>query len=188
MLRWIAWPPAMTSSALVLLAEELSGAFGKHRRWRNAVDANVVATELAREAARQSDHRRLRYRVVQRKRHAVDRGKGGHVDDTAAPCLAHLRHHCLAALPYALDVRAHRIVPFGLADRLETATTKRTVERGVVDQDVDATELCRRIGPSLARKPHRRPRRGRLSRFHPPGRRPSAAMTRAPACASTRTH
>jgi hypothetical protein len=28
----------------------------------------------------------------------------------------------------------------------------------------------------------------RLSRFHPPGRRPSAAMTRAPACASTRTH
>src|SRR6516165_10638423 len=152
MLRWIAWPPAMTSSALVLLAEELSGAFGKHRRWRNAVDANVVATELAREAARQSDHR------------------------------------CLAALPYALDVRAHRIVPFGLADRLETATTKRTVERGVVDQDVDATELCRRIGPSLARKPHRRPRRGRLSRFHPPGRRPSAAMTRAPACASTRTH
>jgi len=52
MLRWIAWPPAMTSSALVLLAEELSGAFGKHRRWRNAVDANVVATELAREAAR----------------------------------------------------------------------------------------------------------------------------------------
>ena len=149
MLRWIAWPPAMTSSALVLLAEELSGAFGKHRRWRNAVDANVVATELAREAARQSDHRRLRYRVVQRKRHAVDRGKGGHVDDTAAPCLAHLRHHCLAALPYALDVRAHRIVPFGLADRLETATTKRTVERGVVDQDVDATELCRRIGHRL---------------------------------------
>src|SRR5215472_17102778 len=120
MLRWIAWPPAMTSSALVLLAEELSGAFGKHRRWRNAVDANVVATELAREAARQSDHRRLRYRVVQRKRHAVDRGKGGHVDDTDAPCLAHLRHHCLAALPYALDVRAHRIVPCGLADRLET--------------------------------------------------------------------
>src|SRR5215471_10905887 len=58
-------------------------------------------------------------------------------------------HHCLAALPYALDVRAHRIVPFGLADRLETATTKRTVERGVVDQDVDATELCRRIGHRL---------------------------------------
>jgi len=52
--------------------------------------------------------------------------------------------HC-----HVLDVRAHRIVPFGLADRLETATTKRTVERGVVDQDVDATELCRRIGHRL---------------------------------------
>src|SRR6516165_1129071 len=152
MLRWIAWPPAMTSSALVLLAEELSGAFGKHRRWRNAVDANVVATELAREAARQSDHR------------------------------------CLAALPYAFDVRAHRIVPFGLADRLETATKERTVERGVVDQDVDATELLPPHRPSLARRPHRRPRRERLSRFHPPRRRSSAAMTGAPACSSTRAN
>jgi len=48
-------PDRLTSNkdlerALALLAEELSGAFGKHRRWRNAVDANVVVTEFAREA------------------------------------------------------------------------------------------------------------------------------------------
>src|SRR5262245_4003898 len=106
MLRWIAWPPAMTSSALVLLAEELSGAFGKHRRWRNAVDANVVATELAREAARQSDQ-----------------------PPPSIPCSA-------------TQTACRR----SWQGRPETATTERTAERGVVDQDVDATELCRRIG------------------------------------------
>src|SRR5215469_10632645 len=67
--------------ALDSLAKELARAVGQHRAWRQRVDADPIASELAGQPAGQSDHRRFRGRVVQRKRRAVGRGKRGKVDD-----------------------------------------------------------------------------------------------------------
>src|SRR5215472_9385299 len=85
------------------LAKELARAVGQHRAWRQRVDADPIASELAGQPAGQSDHRRFRGRVVQRKRRAVGRGKRGKVDDAAAARLPHRRHHRLAAVPDPLD-------------------------------------------------------------------------------------
>jgi hypothetical protein len=77
---------------------------------------------------------------VQRERHAVSRGERGEVDDAAGSGLPHCRHHGLAAIPNAFDIDRHGGVPIRFGNRIEAPAAQRAIERGIVDQRVDAPE------------------------------------------------
>ena len=57
------------------------------------------------------------------------------------PRLAHRRHARLAALPDAAHVDRHGAVPLVLGDLVEAPALDVAVERGVVDEHVDAPEF-----------------------------------------------
>ena len=60
---------------------------------RERVDRDAVRAELARQRARERDHRALARHVVQHERHALDRRARGEVDDAAAAARLHLGTH-----------------------------------------------------------------------------------------------
>src|SRR5215471_2895891 len=137
--------------AVDALAEEFARAVGQDRARRQSVDPDAIASELTGQPAGQSDHGRLRGRIMQSERHAVGGGERGEIDDTAAPGLPHRRHYRLATVPDALDIHRHRGVPIRLRDRIEAATLERAIKRGVIDQRVDTPELTDRCRDRVAR-------------------------------------
>src|SRR5262249_39188656 len=124
--------------------EECGGAFGPDGAWRDSVDTDVVAAELAGKSAGQPDYGGLRRGVVQAVRHPVGGRERGHVDDAAAAGLPHGRYDRLAAVPDAFDVHRHRRVPLDFTDRIESPAPEAAEERRIVDEGVDASERVER--------------------------------------------
>ena len=117
---------------------------------RDGVDADALRPGLARERAREADHRALRRDVGDEPRLAPVERDRGDVDDRAAAAGEHLRAHRLGEQEVAAHVGGEDRVPLrgvGLVPRAER------VDRGVVDEDVGAAErLLRARGDRLDRR------------------------------------
>src|SRR6266702_45936 len=82
---------------------------------RDAVHADAVLAELARERASEAQHARFRGDIVDAARRALQRGARADVDDLAVAALAHVRDHGARGEPGAAQVDRHHAVPFPIS-------------------------------------------------------------------------
>src|SRR6266516_1266863 len=109
---------------------------------RDAVDADAVLPELARERAREAQHARFRGDVVDAARRALQRRARADVDDLPVAALAHMRDHGARSEPGAAQVDRHHAVPFLDLDLVEGRPRHRHggEDRCVVHEDIDLPE------------------------------------------------
>jgi hypothetical protein len=107
----------------------------------DGVDADILGGVLVGERFGQIDAGGARNRSRQRARIRRFAAHNRRVDDTAAAALAHQRNHPPAAAYGRHQFKIEIALPGGIVDRFERGGRRRA---GVVDQDIDAAELCQR--------------------------------------------
>ena len=110
----------------------------------HAVAAYVLLAVLQRDGRREHVHAGLAARVGGRAQVARDRSHGADVHDRAATCLDHVGKHCLYRIERPAHARGEHRVPI-LERNLVHAPVLQSHARGVVDQDVGAAAVARRI-------------------------------------------
>src|SRR5918912_714996 len=104
----------------------------------DGVDGDAEVGRLARQAFSETDHRRLRGRIVHGGRERTDCADGSDVEDRAFALAQHLFVDRLGDGEEAVDVRVYDVIPRAVGGGGEVV---RLVDGGVVDEHVHAAPL-----------------------------------------------